>query len=194
MDASESHVGHGQPHTHGQLLIDGKVVLERARLIQVIRHCLQAIRAIGRRQVPGAHAREGCIGELQGDRQQLPLGVAADDVLPRVRRHAKGDLIQGRSEIRQVLIQAEPRPNGCLPVAPDVPGKSDARAEILQARVAHHRAVAPRLSGIREVEEAALDTVPLSGDSLELIAEAQVQRQPGGRPDVVLRIEAPGFV
>ena len=194
MDASESHVGHGQPHTQRQLLIDGKVVLERARLIQVIRHCLQAIRAIGRRQVRGAHAREGCIGELQGDRQQLPLGVAADDVLPRVRRHAKGDLIQRRSEIRQILIQTEARAYSRLAVAPDVPGKPDARAEILQARVSHHRAIGPRLSGIREVEEAALDTVPLSGHSLELIAEAQVQCQPGGCLYVILRIKAPGFV
>ena len=136
----------------------------------------------------------GVSGKLQGDRQQLVLQVAADDVLPRVRRHAKGDLIQRRSEIRQILIQTEPRAYSRLAVAPDVPGKPNARAEILQARVAHNRAVGPRLSGIREVEEAALDTVPLSGDSLELIAEAQVQRQPGGRPDVVLRIEAPGFV
>src|SRR5439155_17602409 len=102
------------------------------------------------------------------------------DVLPRVRRHAEGDLIQRRSKIRQILIQTEPRAYSRLAVATDVQGKPDARAEILQARVAHHRAVAPRLSGIREVEEAALDTVPLPGDSLELIAEAQVQRQPGG--------------
>src|SRR5439155_16385291 len=133
----------------------------------------------GRRQVTGAHAREGCIGELQGDRQQLPRPVAADDVLPRVRRHAKGDLIQGRSEIRQILIETEPRAYSRLAVAPDIPGKPNTRAEILQARVAHHRAVGARLSGIREVEEAALDTVPLSGDRLELIWESPVQHQPG---------------
>ena len=155
---------------------------------------MQAIRAIGWSQIPGANARDGNIGKLQGDGQGQPLQVTADDVLPRVRHHAGYDLQKGRSEIRQVLIHAEPRPNCCFAVAPDIPGKSDTRTEIFQARIAHHGAVGPVLCGIGEVEEATLLMVSLSRHSLKLIAEAQVQCQPGGRPHVILRIETPGFV
>ena len=122
------------------------------------------------------------------------LRVTGDELLQRVRHHAGCEDPDGISEIRQILIETEARPDRRLSIAADVPCKANARAEIFQTRVAHDRAVGPRLCGIVKVKEAALPMESLPGHSLKFIAQSQVQRQPGGGFQIILRIESQRFV
>ena len=89
------------------------------------------------------------------------------------------------------MIDARAAANGRPSVAPDVPCKSDARREVLAGGVlAEHRPAGNEVGVGVDVSQGGIETGHFIRKRIELVPQAEVQRQAIVQPQIVLPVEA----
>lgn len=170
--AARTGVSHRDDHAAHQLALDAHVVGGAVRLLDVV---------VERPSGPGDGAtRERGLRERRpGDRRRR-----------RKRRGKRRDAERAVERPIRVVVQTGAAANEGSPVAGDVPGEAEARREVLERRVARKRLADGEVPVGEDVPKRCVQAVGVSGNRVELVAQAEIQREPLGRPNVILQVEA----